>query len=57
MLEVNRKVFVARVLLRVLEKLSAKDADQEWLDLYAELKPYAESHLRERVLGAPDARS
>lgn len=42
----TREVFLARVLLRVLEKLSAKDSDQEWLQLYNGVKPIVERAFR-----------
>ncbi len=39
MLGETREMFLARVLLRVLEKLGRNDSDQEWLELYNSVKP------------------
>jgi len=43
-----RKVSLASVLLRTLERLCANDGDQVFLDLYNELKPLAERGIRRR---------
>ncbi len=46
LLDATRKMLVARVLLRTLEKIGSKDSDQEWVDLYNLLKPLCEASLR-----------
>jgi len=48
MLERNRPVSLASVLLRTLERLCEIDDDQTFLKLYNELKPYCERRLRRR---------
>ncbi len=56
MLERARKVSLASVLLRLLEVLAEKDADQRYLDLLNELKPRVERRLRDREGGGVGSR-
>lgn len=41
-----REVLLARLLLRVADEIGSKDEDQEFLDLYNEVKAFAEPVAR-----------
>lgn len=43
----HREVLLARMLLRVADAIGASDADQEWVELYNEIKSIAEGVTRE----------
>lgn len=51
LLERKRKVSLASVLLRTLERLCARDRDQVFVELYDEFKPLAERELRRKERG------
>ncbi len=46
MLATEREVLLARVCLHLLDRVTKKDRDQEWLDFYNAIKPMAEGILR-----------
>ncbi len=49
LLATDRQMLLARVLLCVLRRLTRGDADQEFIDLYNDIKPLCENTLRKRV--------
>lgn len=46
MFPTEREVLLARLLLRVADTVAAEDQDQEFLDLYNDIRAFAEPVLR-----------
>ncbi len=53
----QREVLLARMLLLVADRAASSDRDQNWLELYNEIKMIAEPILRSCIEGGSDGQA